>query len=90
MRETRHTPESDRDAFDAWQNAGFVHPFTCGGGGGPCSGVDLCPAVTDGRVELLCPHCGRVQDPSPFMTDMVRRFAAAYPALAARADTGRE
>lgn len=40
-----------------WQDSGEVHPYTCGGGGGPCSGVSL--AVTPGG--LVCPGCGRIQ-----------------------------
>jgi hypothetical protein len=41
----------------AWQNEDRWHPYTCGGGSGPCSGVTM--AVTpDG---LVCPKCGRLQ-----------------------------
>lgn len=40
-----------------YQKAGMFHPYTCGGGGGPCSGVSMDP-TPDG---LVCPQCGRVQ-----------------------------
>jgi hypothetical protein len=40
-----------------YQESGAFHPYTCGGGGGPCSGVNM-RADTAG---LHCPICGRLQ-----------------------------
>lgn len=40
-----------------YQQCGFFHPYTCGGGGGPCPGVSM----TAGPEGLVCPSCGRVQ-----------------------------
>lgn len=40
-----------------YQDAGRWHPYTCGGGGGPCSGVSL-EIRPDG---MHCPSCERVQ-----------------------------
>lgn len=35
-----------------------MHPYTCGGGGGPCEGGVVLNPTPNG---LVCPRCGRVQ-----------------------------
>jgi hypothetical protein len=35
-----------------------MHPYTCGGGGGTCSGISLTPTVNG----WVCENCGRTQD----------------------------
>jgi|WetSurSiteA1Bulk_404760.scaffolds.fasta_scaffold182682_2 hypothetical protein len=44
------------ELINLFQKSGKGHPYTCGGGGGPHSGVDLI-ATNEGWV---CPECGRV------------------------------
>ena len=46
-------PEQVR-LLNMYQKSGRYHPHTCGGGGGPCSGIDL-TATSKGWV---CPRCG--------------------------------
>lgn len=40
-----------------FQVSGAFHPYTCGGGGGGCSGVSLLATP----AGLRCPSCGRLQ-----------------------------
>lgn len=48
--------------FTEWQASEDLHPFTCGGGGGPCSGVHLhLGEVRADSLDFRCPGCGRVQ-----------------------------
>lgn len=60
------TNEEKLAALSLWQEAGVFHPLTCGGGGGPCSGVSLKPTILkEGNAEFvgaLCPDCGRFQN----------------------------
>lgn len=63
-------PTSDDDVLDAfkhWQSCGLVHELTCGGGGGPCSGValDVFDVLLDGSAKLRCPECWRIQTEPP-------------------------
>lgn len=44
-----------------FQTCGLIHPMTCGGGGGSCSGVELEPVVLNDKVVMECPECHRVQ-----------------------------
>lgn len=46
-----------------YQRCGLFHPLTCGGGGGPCSGVTM--VVTP--AGMRCPSCGRLQTQVPDM-----------------------
>lgn len=47
-------------AFFLWQRE--LHPFTCGGGGGPCSGVEMELLAANPHIMLLgCPKCERQQ-----------------------------
>lgn len=75
-------PKKDKSAilaahFLAWQADKFMHPFTCGGGGGPCSGVslELVSATHDG-VTARCPTCRREQTFSTNATlgEMIMRY----------------
>lgn len=59
MSDIIYAPWTDKqvEALNFYQKSGRLHPYTCGGGGGPCSGVDLV-ATNNGWV---CPQCGRLQ-----------------------------
>jgi hypothetical protein len=48
--------DEEVEALNCFQTCGKVHPYTCGGGGGPHSGVDLV-ATNEG---WYCPKCGSV------------------------------
>lgn len=52
------TNELKIDRIRAWQNAGYVHPLTCG-----VSSLheNLDPVEKDGNVILRCPTCGYEQ-----------------------------
>lgn len=47
--------------IERWQNAGTVHPLTCGR---DACGADLEPLEHHGKVILVCPamRCGYTQD----------------------------
>lgn len=45
-------------SLNGYQNWGRMHPFTCGGGGGPCSGTSLIATAAGWR----CPACDYTQD----------------------------
>ena len=45
-----------------WQNAGFVHPLTCGKNS---LHLNLVPEERNKKVVLICPSCNYVQDSIP-------------------------
>ena len=59
-----------------WQNAGFVHPLTCGKNS---LHLNLVPEERDGKVVLVCPNCDYVQDwvPDHVLTNYVEAVQAA-------------
>lgn len=72
---TPWTPRQILNMYDR-QAAYWLHPYTCGGGGGPCSGVTL--IVT--RDGLRCPGCNRLQR-SAHQQDLDGEFLSRSPHL---------
>ncbi len=58
---TPYTPAAAA-AITAWQNAGYVHPLTCGTDSGH---ANLVPEEAGGMLVLLCPTCGYQQSYIP-------------------------
>jgi hypothetical protein len=60
-------------AYRSYQRSARVHPFTCGGGGGPCPGLpmDVERDAVFPCVALRCPKCGRVQRTDEWMDRVV-------------------
>lgn len=67
-------------AFDLWRTHG--HPFTCGGGGGPDSGVELeLIAANPHAILMECPICHRQQfehQGGDSLFDLIMRHAKAH------------
>ncbi|MDP3954591.1 MAG: hypothetical protein Q8Q06_04210 [bacterium] len=61
------------EKINEWQNAGFVHPLTCGK---DSTHQNLIPREKNGRVILCCPDCDYVQEriPPEVLSDYVQRF----------------
>lgn len=60
------------DKVNLWQNAGFVHPLTCGKNN---NHLNLEPKeINDSQVVLVCPNCDYTQDwiPDYVLTSYVR------------------
>ena len=66
-----------------WQNAGFVHPLTCGN---DSRHQDLLAKELDGKVVLYCLHCNYVQDwiPEEVLSNYVERMQKIMPKDAAK------
>ena len=47
---------------NSWQNAGFVHPLTCGNSS---KHDNLYPDIENGKVILRCPNCKYTQSNIP-------------------------
>ena len=61
-----------------WQNAGFVHPLTCGN---KSQHQDLVAKELDGKVVLHCLDCDYVQDwiPEEVLSNYVERMKEIMP-----------
>lgn len=61
-----------------WQNAGFVHPLTCGNNS---QHQDLATKELDGKVVLCCLDCNYVQDwiPEEVLSNYVERMKEIMP-----------
>jgi len=66
------------DKINQWQNAGFVHPLTCGN---DSQHQDLVPKEVDGRVVLSCSNCDYIQDwiPEEVLSNYVERMKEIMP-----------
>ncbi len=66
------------DKVNQWQNAGFVHPLTCGK---DSQHQDLVPKEVDGKVVLSCSDCDYVQDwiPEEVLSNYVERMKEIMP-----------
>lgn len=64
------------DKVNLWQNAGFVHPLTCGKNS---RHRDLVPEERRGKVVLTCPNCDYIQNwiPDYVLTNYVEVVQAA-------------
>ncbi len=56
--------------FEEAQNSGDFHPATCGGGGGPCSGVNLKArqVIDTDEIEMYCDNCNEYVQTIPKLT----------------------
>ena len=72
------TNEQIIDKVNQWQNAGFVHPLTCGN---DSQHQDLVPKEVDGKVVLSCLDCDYVQDwiPEEVLSNYVERMKEIMP-----------
>jgi hypothetical protein len=69
------------DKVNQWQNAGFVHPLTCGN---DSQHQDLVPKEVDGKVVLSCSDCDYVQNwiPEEVLGSYVERMKEIMPKTA--------